>query len=376
MTDWYPILWAAPTLVFSAVIVGWAAEAAQLYISQGLALAILAWLQTSPEFAVEAVIAWQQKQSFMIANLTGSLRLLVGFGWPLVYFTNAILGKNKKGGSWPVIKLPWFNGLEVLILLLSSLYFTLIWFKGSLTVGDSCFLFAIYGLYLVELTRLPKGIEEEGEEDLPWVANKISKMKSKSLGIFSLVFLFGIGAFFLKISTPPFLKSLEGLALALGVSSFYFIQWVAPFLSEFPEKVTAFQWARTGKKAPMAVINMVSSNVVQWTVMAGMIPVVFSLSLKAPTPIVFDHVQLREIALTVLQSFLSILFLMDLELDIWNATGLLVLWSFQFFFPSLRSLAMALYGFWIIFETISLVRRKKLFYALNLYRSQKKIEKQ
>ena len=33
---------------------------AQFYVSQGLALALLAWVQVLPEFAVEAVIAWQQ----------------------------------------------------------------------------------------------------------------------------------------------------------------------------------------------------------------------------------------------------------------------------------------------------------------------------
>ena len=50
-----------------------------------MALAILAWLQALPEFAVEAVIAWSQQIHFMTANFTGSLRLLVGLGWPLIF---------------------------------------------------------------------------------------------------------------------------------------------------------------------------------------------------------------------------------------------------------------------------------------------------
>jgi len=45
-------------MLASAFLVAWGAEAAQFLISQGLALAILAWLQTLPEFAVESVIAW------------------------------------------------------------------------------------------------------------------------------------------------------------------------------------------------------------------------------------------------------------------------------------------------------------------------------
>ncbi|MGZ5430275.1 MAG: hypothetical protein ACXWEX_02650, partial [Thermoanaerobaculia bacterium] len=87
-------LWTFPSVVFSAFLVAWGAEAAQFLVSQGLALAILAWLQTLPEFAVEAVIAWQAgkdpaKVHLAIANFTGSIRLLVGLGWPLVYFVAA-----------------------------------------------------------------------------------------------------------------------------------------------------------------------------------------------------------------------------------------------------------------------------------------------
>src|SRR5213083_2611030 len=77
--------WPFPAVVFSAFLIAWGAECAQFLVSQGLALAILAWLQALPEFAVEAVIAWSQKKHFMTANFTGSLRLLVGLGWPLIF---------------------------------------------------------------------------------------------------------------------------------------------------------------------------------------------------------------------------------------------------------------------------------------------------
>src|SRR5215208_7441388 len=82
--------WTFPSVLGSAMLIAWGAEAAQFLISQGLALAILAWLQTLPEFAVEAVIAWEAGKmvandpsaphptALMTANFTGSLRLLVG----------------------------------------------------------------------------------------------------------------------------------------------------------------------------------------------------------------------------------------------------------------------------------------------------------
>src|SRR5215212_2582365 len=93
-------LWTFPSILFSAFVIAWGAEAAQFLISQGLALAILAWLQTLPEFAVEAVIAWNagkdpSQTHLAIANFTGSLRLLVGLGWPMIYFVAAAFGWKK-----------------------------------------------------------------------------------------------------------------------------------------------------------------------------------------------------------------------------------------------------------------------------------------
>src|SRR5438876_5913769 len=92
-------LWTFPSILLSAFVIAWGAEAAQFLVSRGLALAILAWLQTLPEFAVEAVIAWEagkdpSRVHLAIANFTGSIRLLVGLGWPLVYFVAAFFAKR------------------------------------------------------------------------------------------------------------------------------------------------------------------------------------------------------------------------------------------------------------------------------------------
>ena len=79
------------------MMIAWAAEASQYFVAQGFALAILAWLQTLPEFAVEAVLAWHQQTHLLLANLTGALRLLTGIGWPLIYFTAAWFQRRRTG---------------------------------------------------------------------------------------------------------------------------------------------------------------------------------------------------------------------------------------------------------------------------------------
>src|SRR5213592_4198133 len=111
--------WTFPSVLGSAMLIAWAAEAAQFLISQGLALAMLAWLQTLPEFAVEAVIAFEaakdpDKIHLAIANFTGSIRLLVGLGWPLVYFVAAYFARRTgKRATWIAIEFDEEHSIEV-----------------------------------------------------------------------------------------------------------------------------------------------------------------------------------------------------------------------------------------------------------------------
>src|SRR3954464_7096395 len=147
--------WTFPSILLSAFVIAWGAEAAQFLISQGLALAILAWLQTLPEFAVEAVIAWgagkdPSQTHLAIANFTGSLRLLVGLGWPLIYFTAAAFRR-----SFVNVQLDEEHSVEVFGLLLPILYFVFIWWKGSLSLWDAFPLTAFYILYLFIVCKTP-----------------------------------------------------------------------------------------------------------------------------------------------------------------------------------------------------------------------------
>src|SRR5881628_33047 len=101
----WSVLWTAPAILAAAMLIAWAAESAQFFIAQGFALAILAWLQTLPEFAVEAVLAWKQQVPLLLVNLTGALRLLTGLGWPMIYFVAAMFHRRKYGRPLKAIHL-------------------------------------------------------------------------------------------------------------------------------------------------------------------------------------------------------------------------------------------------------------------------------
>lgn len=341
--------WSLVVILVSAFVIGWGAETAQTFIPRAVALSLLAWLQTLPEFAVEAQIAWNQQRDLMIANLTGSLRLLVGLGWPLIFFVHFFFhGMHKR----PVVKeitLEAEDYLGVMFLFISILYFCVILAKGSLTIWDSVVLTIIYVVYLwIGATKF-QSHEAEEEDDLPWIGKHIVKLSTGPKYFFTTL-LFVAGGVALYYSVHPFISTLERWSLQLGISTFVFVQWVAPFLSEFPEKVSAFNWARQEKKAPMALMNMVNSNINQWTMLAAMIPLVFNLSLGHFEPVVFDHMHWVELALTIAQSVLGGVLLLDMRFSMWDALAIFVLWIVQFIFGHLREEVAIIYCVWAAFE--------------------------
>src|SRR5207245_98393 len=111
------VFWTAPSILVAAMLIAWAAESAQFFIAQGFALAILAWLQTLPEFAVEAVLAKNQQVPLLLANLTGALRLLIGLGWPMIYATAAVAWRRREGKPLRSIRLGDDHCVEVVGLL-------------------------------------------------------------------------------------------------------------------------------------------------------------------------------------------------------------------------------------------------------------------
>ena len=367
-------IWTFPSILLSAFLVAWGAEAAQFLISQGLALALLAWLQTLPEFAVEAVIAWEagkdpERAHLAIANLTGAIRLLLGLGWPMIYFVFAFFGRHGNKQRLPAIHLDREHAVEVVGLIPPLLYFIIIVVKRSIGWVDAVILLALYVAYLWALLRSPPHDAEE-LSDAPRVSQWAYRQKAwrQKAAIGGLL---AAGGFLLYVTAHPFLESMLAMAAFFGVSQFVLVQWVAPFLSEFPEKVSAFLWARRVTHAPMALMNMVSSNINQWTILAAMIPLVFGFSHLRHhgewASFTFDAEQRLEIVLTLLQTLLGAVILAEMEFDWLDASALFVLWLAQFLVPHWREEVAVAYGLWIAVLVIGFAIGKKRLQAPQLF---------
>jgi cation:H+ antiporter len=332
--SWQPFLWSAPLIISAAFLIAWGAEAMQFMVSQGLALALLAWLQTLPEFAVEANIAWHAARGtpgysdhLVTANFTGSIRLLMGFGMPTVYFIRAC---TKHGRKERAISLDPFHSVEIVSLFPPTIYFFFIVYRGRLDLLDSVILLGFYVMYMWLLLKMPPEEEDESVEELPWVSRQVLK-RGRIGRILGVVGIFLGGGVILYLCVHPFVGSLQALAFLVGIEGYFFIQWIAPFMSEFPEKVSAYTWAAKDGKAKLGLMNFISSNINQMTMLVAMIPIVYCISSRSWTSaIIFTPDQKEEVLLTASQAALIMVLLFNMKFEWYEAVGVFVLWVLQF----------------------------------------------
>jgi hypothetical protein len=106
-------------------------------------------------------------------------------------------------------------------------------------------------------------------------------------------------------------------------------------------------------------MNMVSSNINQWSILSAMIPVIFVISAGEIRPLVFDEMQKQEILLTILQSLLGFLLLLNLDLRFHEALVLFVFWLIQFLIPGSRHTMIYVYSIWCAAEIVHLALARK-----------------
>lgn len=344
-------------VVCAAMLIAWAAEAAQFSISQGLALAIVALVQTLPEFFVEGTIALKAGQQGLdcltqtlgpgevcwveqvTANFTGANRLLSGLGWPLIFFVAEFKRRRATGRGLGYIELRKEQSIEVIAMLAATAYYPVILLRGRISIIDAIILGGFFFAYMWMLSKLPAETEDP-KEVLAASPLAIVKLRNSALRAIAIVGLFAFGGVVFSFISDPFVVSVAAVAIGLiGTGAvFFFIQWIAPLLSEFPEKVTAFHWASTIRLAPMALLNFVSSSVNELTVLVSIIPLVFLFGHTLGSGVLVFEVPVThpiELLLMATQSLYACVCLFKLRYNRTNASILFSLWLASTVVPAL-----------------------------------------
>jgi cation:H+ antiporter len=345
---------ALAALIFGLAIVGaafllsWAAEVAQLDISAGLAIAILALIAVLPEYAVDFVFAWKGGQSFAatgaaclpidggtespcslaLANMTGANRLLIGIGWTMVVFVTFLrlrkTGKLRKGGPrWGGVVLDREHSIEISYLAVATIYSLSLPLKHSITLVDAAVLITIFVLYTVRVSRAPAE-----EPHLVGPARYLGTFDDRKRRA-TIVAMFAVAAAVILLSAEPFAEALVATGETFGVSEFLLVQWIAPLASEAPELLVAGLYAwRLNSNAALG--TLVSSKVNQWTLLVGTLPIVFAISSGTLHGLPLGALQREELFLTAAQSFFAVAVISSLSMSLREAGFLFGLFWIQF----------------------------------------------
>ncbi|TDC60331.1 sodium:proton exchanger, partial [Streptomyces hainanensis] len=317
-------------VVAASFVLAWAAEAAQVDISGGLAIAILAVIAVLPEYAVDLYFAYTAGSDpdyvqYAAANMTGSNRLLLGLGWSLVVLVGLALASRRTGRTVRELVLDSGYRVELGFLAIASVVAFAIPLTGQISLMLGCALLGFFAFYLWKMAH-----SEAEEPDLVGPAAAIGTLPTRARRA-TVIGLFLFAAAVILASAEPFAKGLIDTGTRLGIDEFLLVQWLAPLASESPEFIVAVLFAVRGN-AGNAIGTLISSKVNQWTMLVGSLPIAY-LAGGGGAALHLDARQTEEFLLTATQTLLGVAALLALRFPRWAAWTLLALFAVQFALP-------------------------------------------
>jgi cation:H+ antiporter len=316
----------------AAFLLSWAVEVAQLHISAAFAIAILALIAILPEYAIEAVLAWDAGAAWfpgahpgevaevarVAANVTGANRGLIGVGWSMVVLVYWF--KERKN-----LSLERGLSLELTILLLATGVTFLLFFMQQVALIVAAVLIVMYLFYLWVSSRA-----ETEEPELMGPAAVIGSMQRvRQIPVIILLFAYAAAVIFL--AAEPFVDALVQTGKAFGIEEFILIQWLAPLASESPELVVALLFTLRGHQVA-AMTTLISSEVNQLTLLIGTMPFIFSLSFGHASGFPLSSHQAVEFLLTSSMSLFAVVLFARLRIGWYGALVLLGVFAAHLFF--------------------------------------------
>ena len=342
-------------IVGAAFLLSWAAEAVQVDINAGLALALLALLAVLPEYAVDFVFTMKCGEAYTggstppevctlaLANMTGANRVLVGVGWPMVVLVASLAvwwaarrrGEGREEASSASskvgeVRLAPTMSVEVGFLGFATLYSLTLPLRESIGLWDSAVLIGLFAAYAWRLSKM-KPTEPDLLGASKWVGERSAKSRR-----WWVIAMFVFAGLVILTTAEHFAESLVASGREVGISEFLLVQWVAPLASESPELIVACLYAWR-LKASDSLGTLLSSKVNQWTLLVGGLPVIFALSAMTASGLPLDTHQRYELLITGAQSLFAVALLIDVSITTRGALSLLGLFLVQFFVSVLSS---------------------------------------
>jgi len=342
----------------ASFLLAWGAETAEKDVPRAFAIAVLAVLAVAPEYAVDALYAWNagaggataeacrpdnlasagatlvsacHDANLAIANMTGANRILIGIGWAGIAVFTVLRAastrdravENRDGFLADAVTLDRDIATEITFLFVATGWAFFVPLGGGIGLLDTLFLVGLYVTYIglvlksdVEASDHTVGVPKYFQRwSMPW----------RPVVVLSL---FAYSGLLIFTAVEPFAHGLEEIGLQNGIPEFFMIQWVAPLASEAPELIVVA--VLVNKARSTAGFNaLISSKLNQWTLLIGTIAVVYSIALGGLGTLPFDEKQQAEIWITAAQSYFALAILCNFEISVREAVVLFGLFISQ-----------------------------------------------
>jgi cation:H+ antiporter len=339
------VLMAGLAVLGASFMLAWGAETAEKDVPRSFAIAVLAVLAVAPEYAVDALYAFNggkfagtprgvEAANLAVANMTGANRILIGLGWSgIALFTIYRAGsaadpavEKRDGFLASQVNLDPDISTEIAFLFIATMWAFLVPLGGGIDVLD---MLVLVGLYVAYIAIIIQGDVEEVEEQVGVPAYFQGFPRKFRIPI--VLGLFGYSGLMIFWAVEPFAHGLELLGKDFGVPAFFMIQWIAPLASESPELIVVAYLVNKARST--AGFNaLISSKLNQWTLLIGTLVVVYSIGLGAYGTLPFDAKQAAEIWITAAQSYFALAILVNFNISLREAVSLLVLFASQVVF--------------------------------------------
>ena len=346
-------LFTGGAIIAAAFMLGWVGEAAEVDLSGGLTVGLLAVITILPEYIVSVYFSYAagsdpSMAAYASANLTGANRLLLGFGWPAVALVGylamrGIRNRKAKLAGTSANHEPYGilvgkeSRIDLAFMLIASAVALTIIFTHEISMWVGIVLVALFVLYLL------RAGQEDGEEpELAGTAAYVGYLPKWGRRWFIILVVLAAAAVILACA-EPFAQNLILAGKQLGLDDYLLVQWMAPIASEAPEFALAMVFAAKGKPG-LGLGVLISSTVNQWTALTGSLPIAYYFG-GGHGALLMDARQVEEFGLTIAQTLLGIALLLSLRLGVRASILLFVLFvsTFVFTTPEARWYVSAIY---------------------------------
>ncbi|MGD1835453.1 MAG: sodium:calcium antiporter [Nitrososphaeraceae archaeon] len=254
------LLWLGELTISSWILAYGAEHLAKKYGAKFVGRILLSIATTIPEIAIVSYAAYKGSYGIAIGSGLGSnlMMMTLGLAIMLIIATTRLSNDPQKS-----IDLSTFKNDK--ILLLTTAIIGLILFIDGYDYIDGFIFTGIFILYtLIALHEMKKeNTHKKNNSVQTEIEIKVDKKTMMKAG-----FAFLIGAIGIIFGAEPFIHSLEGFSIEVGISTVVLAVIISPIAGEMPEKISMMILARKGARGTsIAIANVLGSKILNNTIL-------------------------------------------------------------------------------------------------------------